>query len=64
MRDARHWADQIHRLNRLNWSSHTPVPHHADTAAGPEVHYTLPVPGPTVCESAVKDAIGRTQSAP
>jgi hypothetical protein len=40
------------------------VPHHADTAAGPEVHYTLPVPGPTVCESAVKDAIGRTQSAP
>jgi hypothetical protein len=61
MRDARHWAGQIHRLNRLGWSSYTPVPHHADTAAGPsyspEVHYTLPVPGPTVCENAVKDAI-------
>ncbi|MGW0949961.1 hypothetical protein ACWD4O_46615 [Streptomyces sp. NPDC002623] len=66
MRDAQHWAGEIHRLNRLDWSRYTPVPHHADTSAEPcvghSVHYTLPVLGPAVSEHAVKDAVDELQT--
>lgn len=64
MRDAQHWAGQIHRLNRLDWSCYTPVPHQADTSPHPSlsVRYALPLSGPTVCEDAVKDAIDELQA--
>ncbi|MGP4008370.1 hypothetical protein [Streptomyces sp. 4N124] len=58
MRDAQHWADQIHRLNTLDWYGYTPVPHHADTATGRSgVRYTLPARSPAVSERAVKDVV-------
>ncbi|WP_340384468.1 hypothetical protein U5640_41995 [Streptomyces sp. SS7] len=62
MRDAAHWADQLHRLNTLGWSTYTSVAHHADIqhpscAAGPAIYYTLPAPGPALCEGALKDAV-------
>ncbi|MEV0170219.1 hypothetical protein AB0I00_03670 [Streptomyces sp. NPDC050803] len=57
MRDAQHWADQIHRLNGIGWNGYTPVPHHAVTDGGPTVHYTLPAPPPGLSERALKDAV-------
>ncbi|MFJ5266749.1 hypothetical protein ACIQAC_40485 [Streptomyces sp. NPDC088387] len=62
MNDATHWAGQISLLNLLGWDTYTPVAHHADTGHadlthGPAVRYTLPSPGPTVSETAVKDAV-------
>ncbi|MFJ1812256.1 MULTISPECIES: hypothetical protein [unclassified Streptomyces] len=66
MHDAQHWAGQIHRLNLLDWSCYTPVPHHADTSPhpspGPSVGYALPRSGPAVSEDAVKDAIDELQA--
>ncbi|MEU6273805.1 hypothetical protein ABZ871_15570 [Streptomyces populi] len=66
MRDAQHWAGQIHCLNSLNWSSYTPVPHHADASdalsPGPNVRYTLPPRGPAVREDAVKDVIDELEA--
>jgi hypothetical protein len=62
MRDAGHWADEIHRLNLLGWSSYTPVPHHADTAADAGVRYSLPAPVPTVSERAVRDAVDELEA--
>ncbi|MEV6946428.1 hypothetical protein AB0N07_31505 [Streptomyces sp. NPDC051172] len=66
MRDAQHWADQIHRLNSLDWTSYTPVPHHADTTPhacdGPGVRYTLPPVPPAVSERAVKDAVDELEA--
>ncbi|WAZ24941.1 hypothetical protein STRCI_006398 [Streptomyces cinnabarinus] len=57
LRDAQHWADQIHRLNGIDWNGYTPVPHHADTDGGHTVHYTLPAPPPALSERAVQDAV-------
>lgn len=57
MRDAQHWADQIHRLNGIGWNGYTPVPHHAVTDGGPTVHYTLPAPPPALCERAVREVV-------
>ncbi|MFE2301143.1 hypothetical protein ACFXAW_23530 [Streptomyces sp. NPDC059445] len=62
MRDATHWAGQIHRLNSLGWNTYTPVPHHAGlhrraASATPSVTYTLPPPGPDVREHTLKDAV-------
>ncbi|WP_328557539.1 hypothetical protein [Streptomyces sp. NBC_00358] len=66
MRDAQHWAGQIHRLNRLDWSCYTPVPHHADTSANPSpglsVRYTLPLSGPAVSEDAAKCAVDELEA--
>ncbi|GCB45033.1 hypothetical protein [Streptomyces sp. NL15-2K] len=66
MRDAQHWADQIHRLNSLNWNSYTPVTHHADTATGRSdgtgVHYSLPAPPPAVSERAVKEVLDELEA--
>ncbi|MEU1276319.1 hypothetical protein [Streptomyces sp. NPDC005799] len=61
MRDAAHWAGQLHRLNTLGWSTYTPVAHHADTsatcAAGPGTYYTLPAVVPALCEEALKETV-------
>lgn len=62
MRDAAHWAGQIHRLNTLGWSTYTPVAHHAGIqhppcTAGLAIRYTLPAPSPALCEEALKDAV-------
>ncbi|MFI1726407.1 hypothetical protein [Streptomyces sp. NPDC020489] len=62
MRDAAHWAGQIHRLNSLGWNTYTPVAHHADlparrAAATASVHYELPVLGARVCEDALRSAL-------
>ncbi|WP_210584486.1 hypothetical protein [Streptomyces sp. GESEQ-35] len=67
MRDAQHWAGQIHHLNSLDWNGYTPVPHHADTApgrpaGGPSVHYTLPAPPPALSERAVRDAVDELEA--
>ncbi|MFI9831427.1 hypothetical protein ACIHIX_27540 [Streptomyces sp. NPDC051913] len=62
MRDATHWAGQIHCLNILGWDTYTPVDHHAALPAPPPVsaaavRYRLPASGPRVCEDALKDAL-------
>ncbi|MGV9455114.1 hypothetical protein [Streptomyces sp. NPDC003635] len=62
LRDAQHWADQIHRLNGIDWNGYTPVPHHAVTDGGPTVHYTLPAPPPDVSEHAVRHAVDELEA--
>lgn len=62
IRDAQHWADQIHHLNTLGWDSYTPVDHRAQLScpglpAAPGVRYDLPRPGPVVSKDALKDAV-------
>ncbi|MEU6144010.1 hypothetical protein ABZ848_27115 [Streptomyces sp. NPDC047081] len=61
LRDARHWAGQISRLDSLAWSTYTPVPHQArtdtDASGFPGVRYSLPAPAPAVSERAVRDAV-------
>ncbi|MFC8350984.1 hypothetical protein [Streptomyces sp. NPDC057280] len=67
MRDAVHWARQLHRLNSLNWNTYTPVDHHAGlpacrTTATASVHYELPASGPGVCEEALRSAVDDLRS--
>jgi len=62
MRDAAHWAGQIHCLNTLGWSTYTPVEHHAALPACPPasaaaVQYRLPASAPGVCRHALMDAL-------
>ncbi|MFK4102077.1 hypothetical protein ACI2L1_18760 [Streptomyces sp. NPDC019531] len=55
LRDAQHWADQIHRLKSIGWNDYTPVAHHADTATGQAgVRYVLPERSPVVSDRAVR----------
>ncbi|MEU3792561.1 hypothetical protein AB0F07_22615 [Streptomyces fructofermentans] len=60
LRDAAHWATQIHDLTTQAWNSYTPVPHHAaaaDTPTGTGVHYTLPEPVPALPEHALQHVV-------
>ncbi|MDQ0577879.1 hypothetical protein QF030_000057 [Streptomyces rishiriensis] len=38
MREAQHWAGQIHCLNRLDWTCYTPVPHQPPSLSQRPLH--------------------------